>query len=263
MDTIKDTIQTMHKGLTNPDNKLSLIPNWLSFSRAIGGFVLPIMVYTKTSLPIIIGSVSYLALSDFLDGKAARLLVKEETKEGALLDAVSDKVFSLALIIGILPVLPSFAINGILEGTISIINGKLLSEGGNPKSNLIGKIKIWPLSVALGLGYLGLATKNLNIPSENLLLLSTALSSLTIPLECINVKQYYDNYKETKENNNIEKEENHEYELSDTLEKENTLTDTKEKKYKLNKNNNILMVTPLPQEEKEIKKEKVYKKIRI
>ena len=199
MDTIKNTIKTFAKGLFNPDNKLSLIPNWLSFSRVIGGVAIPVMAYTGAPLPLLFGNVTFLAISDFLDGLTARVIAKEETKEGAMLDAVSDKIFSIILIIGILPILPIFAINGALEGIISLINGKLLASGGSPKSNLLGKVKIWPLSIALILGYLALAIQNLNlagITNETLLAISTALSLGTIPLQAINIKEYSDKYKE-------------------------------------------------------------------
>ncbi len=195
MSAIKESSKKIVKALFYPDDTLSLIPNWLSFSRAIGGITLPIMVYTNTSLPIILGSTFYLAISDYLDGKAARLLVKKETSEGALLDAVSDKIFSLSLIIGILPILPIFALNGTLELAIAYINNKSLSQGGNPKSNILGKVKIWPLSIALGLAYLGISTK-----TEKLLIASKILSISTVPLEIINIKQYNDEYKkQTKE----------------------------------------------------------------
>ena len=198
MNIINQATKNFVKGLFNPDNKLSLIPNWLSFSRVIGGISIPIMAYTGAPLPLLFGNISLLAISDFLDGAAARIIAKEETKEGAMLDAISDKIFSILLIIGILPILPIFAINGILEGIISIINGKLLASGGHPKSNLLGKIKIWPLSVALILGYLALAIQNLNIigiTNETLLTISTILSVNTIPLQSINIKQYFNEYK--------------------------------------------------------------------
>lgn len=203
MNTIKESSKKIVKALFYPDDILSLIPNWLSFSRAIGGIALPIMVYTNASLPIILGSSFYLAISDYLDGKAARLLVKKETNEGALLDAVSDKIFSLSLIIGILPMMPIFALNGMLELTIAYINNKNLSQGGNPKSNMLGKVKIWPLSIALGLAYLGISTK-----TEKLLVASKILSISTVPLEIINIKQYHDEYKkQVNEKIKIEKNE--------------------------------------------------------
>ncbi len=230
MDTIKNTIKTFAKGLFNPDNKLSLIPNWLSFSRVIGGIAIPVMAYTGTPLPLLFGNITFLALSDFLDGLTARVIAKEETKEGAMLDAVSDKIFSIVLIIGILPILPIFAANGALEGVIAFINGKLLATGGQPKSNFLGKVKIWPLSIALILGYLALAIQNLNIAgitNETLLAISTALSLGTIPLQAINIKEYADKYKKQVELN----ETNTANQNTHQIEKENKITNKKNNEF--------------------------------
>lgn len=230
MDTIKNTIKTFAKGLFNPDNKLSLIPNWLSFSRVIGGIAIPVMAYTGTPLPLLFGNITFLALSDFLDGLTARVIAKEETKEGAMLDAISDKIFSIVLIIGILPILPIFAANGALEGVIAFINGKLLATGGQPKSNFLGKVKIWPLSMALILGYLALAIQNLNIAgitNETLLAISTALSLGTIPLQAINIKEYADKYKKQVELN----ETNTTNQNTHQIEKENKITNKKNNEF--------------------------------
>ncbi len=230
MDTIKSTIKTFAKGLFNPDNKLSLIPNWLSFSRVIGGIAIPVMAYTGTPLPLLFGNITFLALSDFLDGLTARVIAKEETKEGAMLDAISDKIFSIVLIIGILPILPIFAANGALEGVIAFINGKLLAAGGQPKSNFLGKVKIWPLSIALILGYLALAIQNLNIAgitNETLLAISTALSLGTIPLQAINIKEYADKYKKQVEFN----ETNTANQNTHQIEKENKITNKKNNEF--------------------------------
>ena len=252
MNTIKETAKNFTKGLFNPDNKLSLIPNWLSFSRVIGGVAIPIMTYTGTSLPILFGTVSFLAISDFLDGKAARIIAKGETKEGAMLDAISDKIFSLALIIGILPVMPVFALNGIMETAISLVNAKLLSSGGHPKSNLFGKIKIWPLSLSLILSYTAIAAQNLNITginSELLLSISTALSLGTIPIEGINIKQYFDEYKkQTKDNQEADNPKTNENKLVDTNKKTNKKDNTP--KFTLSKENHQAIVYELDQEVK-------------
>lgn len=249
MDTIKNTTKTFAKGLFKPDNKLSLIPNWLSFSRVIGGISIPIMAYTGAPLPLLFGNVTFLAISDFLDGLTARAIAKEETKEGAMLDAVSDKIFSILLIIGILPVLPIFALNGALEGTIAIINGKLLANGGSPKSNFLGKVKIWPLSIALILGYLALAIQNLNIAgitNETLLAISTALSVGTMPLQIGNIKQYFEEYKkqmsQKQDEQEIENSNEQENELSKKKEKENTKNKENTPKFALSKENHKAMV---------------------
>ena len=263
MNAIKNTIKTFAKGLFNPDNKLSLIPNWLSFSRVIGGLTIPIMAYTNAPLPLLFGNITFLAISDFLDGKAARLIAKEETKEGAMLDAVSDKIFSLLLIIGILPIIPVFAINGALEGTIALINAKLLAKGGKPQSNFLGKVKIWPLSIALILGYLAFALQNLNIAgitNETLITLSTALSIGTIPLQAVNIKQYLSEYKNQTQNNQISNlNTNH-----SALENKKQLKDKKKKKtpkFKLSKENHQGIVYELTQDKnKELEKGKQYTK---
>ena len=266
MDTIKSTAKKFTKGLFNPDNKLSLIPNWLSFSRVIGGIAIPIMAYTGTSLPILFGTISFLAISDFLDGKAARIIAKEETNEGTMLDAVSDKIFSLALIIGILPVMPVFAINGILEGVISLVNAKLLSKGGNPKSNLFGKIKIWPLSIALILGYTSLVIQNLNIANisnEILLAISTALSLGTIPLQAINIKQYLEEYKNQTQENQEETLKENKNVSENELNKEKTNDKEKTSQFTLSRENHQAMVYELEKQEEtnEIidKKQKTYR----
>ena len=265
MDTIKNTAKIFTKGLFKPDNKLSLIPNWLSFSRVIGGIAIPIMAYTGTSLPILFGTISFLAVSDFLDGKAARIIAKGETKEGAMLDAVSDKIFSLALIIGILPVMPVSAINGILEGAIALVNAKLLSKGGSPKSNFLGKVKIWPLSIALILSYLALAIQNLNIAgitNETLIAISTILSVGTVPLQALNIKQYCEEYKkQTQKKQEQPSNENH-HDLKNELCQSKEKTNTKEKettpKLTLSKENHQAIVYEL--ENPETAKEKLEEK---
>ena len=217
MKLVKETSKKITKALFYPDNKKSLIPNWLSFSRLIGGITIPIIINKGASIKTIIKVTSFVAISDFLDGKIARLL-NAESEEGALLDVISDKFFSILLIAGIIPNNKLFLANGLLESAIAIINGKNLKEGGTPKSNLIGKIKIWPLSIALAMGYISLSLKNnniTNINSENLMNIASAFSMLTIPLELINIKDYYNNLKLTKANhqalvyeNNNEKEKN-------------------------------------------------------
>lgn len=193
MNKIESTVKDSFKALINPENKMSLIPNWLSFSRAIGGVVIPIMIQKKSPYKVLISTVSFIALSDFLDGFTARKLVKEETEEGAMLDAISDKIFSLSLIIGISKDNPIFIMNGVLESVISLINAKSLEEENEPHSNLLGKIKTWPLSLALISSYTSVALKNNNfskIDPDLFMKVATALSGITIPLEIINVKQY-------------------------------------------------------------------------
>lgn len=216
MKLIKETSKKITKALFYPDNKKSLIPNWLSFSRLIGGITIPIIINKGASIKTIVKVTSFVALSDFFDGKIARVL-DAESEDGALLDVISDKFFSILLIAGIIPNNKVFIVNGILESSIAIINGNSLKNGGTPKSNLMGKIKIWPLSIALAMGYISMSLKNNSITSvnpENLMNIASVFSIVTIPLELINIKDYSKNLKLTKanhqalfyENDNKEKE---------------------------------------------------------
>ena len=199
--------KNIKKALLNPDNKLALIPNWLSFSRVIGSYAIPIMIYTGSKTSTLFSVIGLVGISDFLDGKIARLL-KVESEDGALLDAVSDKFFSINLILGILPKAPIFLINGALESQISYINSKAYSEEKNPKSSFLGKVKIWPLSIGLGLGYLSIAMKKQGIKIINpdkIMLLSNIFSAVTIPLEIINLKEYKEAAEKKEETNPIRK----------------------------------------------------------
>lgn len=200
MKLIKETSKKITKALFLPENKKSLIPNWLSFSRLIGGITIPIIINKNASIKTVIKLTSFVALSDFFDGKIARLL-NAESEEGALLDVISDKTFSILLIAGIIKNNKIFIANGLLETIISFINITTLKNGGKPKSNLLGRIKIWPLSIALTLGYISISLKNNNISNTEYLMNIASLFSLaTIPLELINIKDYYNNLKLTKSN---------------------------------------------------------------
>ncbi len=221
MDNIKNTLCSMFKALFNPDNKLSLIPNWLSFSRAIGGPLIPFLTYSGAGFEVVFFTVLLVGLSDFLDGKVARLLVKEETKDGAMLDAISDKIFSISLMLGLLPVVPSMACNLIFEGATSVINGKILASGRTPKSSFIGKFKTWPLFISLGLAYTGLSFNGsvLGITASDFINTAGMFSIASIPLEALSTKKYLTEYlkpssekvmEETPVLDNLEEEKNDE-----------------------------------------------------
>lgn len=202
MNLIKETSKKITVALFYPENKKSLIPNWLSFSRLIGGITIPIIINKGASIKTVAKVTTFVALSDFFDGKIARAL-NAESEDGALLDVISDKFFSIFLIAGIIPNNKIFITNGLLEIAIAGINANTLKNGGTPKSNLMGKIKIWPLSIALAMGYISMSLKNNNITNinpETLMNIASAFSLATIPLEIKNVKDYYNNLKLTKAN---------------------------------------------------------------
>ena len=257
MDSNKEAKQKIKKGLFNPDNKLALIPNWLSFSRVIGSYAIPIMIYAGAPAPILFSVIGFIGMSDFLDGKIARFL-KVESEEGAIIDAVSDKFFSINLILGILPKAPIFILNGLLESQISYINGKAYSEGKKPHSSFLGKIKIWPLSIGLGLGYLAIALKNQGITivdPNTIILASNIFSAATIPLEIINIKEYSD--ARNKPINDMPKQESKQNEQTTEKEKEKSKEKTKTTTLSLDKDKKIpLIVYEQPKEKEEVQKGK-------
>lgn len=200
MNLVIDTSKKICKALFYPDNKKSLIPNWLSFVRVIGGITIPILSYNNASLVTLAGTMAFVATSDLLDGTVARVL-DAKSDDGALLDAVSDKIFAASLMSASIPRNKLFLLTGFLEGVISFINAKSLSVGGKPKSNFLGKVKIWPLSLALAAGYVGYSLNGSEFFSLNfheLMSISSTLCLITIPLEIINIIQYYKSYKNFK-----------------------------------------------------------------
>lgn len=213
MSLVRDTSEKICKALFFPDNRKSLVPNWLSFVRAVGGVAIPVLSYNNVSLSTLAGVTVFIAISDLLDGKVARLL-NAQSDEGALLDVISDKIFAVFLIIGNIPRNKLFLINGFLESVISSINANHLAIGGSPKSNFWGKVKIWPLSFALAASYVSYSLGDLqlfSLNSEQLMNLGSILCLITIPFEIVNIVQYYNSYKKFK----LERQENHICALSD------------------------------------------------
>jgi len=102
-------------------------------------------------------------LSDFFDGYLARKF-KASTFFGAAFDGVTDKAYgiiSFALLMTINPIL--FSIPLLLETAIVVAQNKKMKKGMNVKSNMIGKIKTWFLSLTIVASFI--AVDLLNLPS--------------------------------------------------------------------------------------------------
>lgn len=136
-------------------NKLKIkkqVPNMLTFSRALAPLIIiPTLLVNKLYVAII--ELIIFALTDFLDGRLARKY-NCVSQFGIKLDAVSDKIFALGIMIPAIFKFRILLINMILELCISYIN--LLSESKNnhPKSNMVGKIKTFLLSITLIMAYI-------------------------------------------------------------------------------------------------------------
>ena len=154
------------------------IPNLLTASRAVGMIPVNILFLTGNMVPGII-LLGMLLSTDFFDGKIARKY-GIESKFGADLDAICDKIMAIGLMIPLFFVSPLLLINVLLEGIIAIMNVTGRLKGLNTKTLFSGKVKTWFLSLTLGLGYL---TKF--IPSGYVAFVLSSLVTMPIQIKAI------------------------------------------------------------------------------
>lgn len=169
-------------------NKKTIIPNLLSLSRCAAPFVILPLAFAGNPVGTLM-AVAGFAFTDFLDGKIARKL-NCESELGSLLDAISDKVFSLGLLIPLCFTNALLLIPLALEGVIAGINSKSFLKGNNPKTVFKGKVKIWILSGVIVSQCMGVATGNFIF---NILTLVGTLGAGALQLD--NIKEYYTNDK--------------------------------------------------------------------
>ena len=169
------------------------IANRLSLCRIPLGFSIPLTAYFTKNDKLILSEISLYAISDFLDGLYSKHIIKHPTKGGSYIDAISDKIGATELLIGGLPLNPSLITNTILEGIIAKTNYNNIKNGIDVKSTKLGKLKMWPLSLALISTYLsktGLETKKLKIDKETFKAIAGILTTTTAVLEAINILEY-------------------------------------------------------------------------
>ena len=180
----------------------NFLPNALTLARIPGIGLIYSSVLTDNPY-VIATSIALVSLTDMLDGLAARHITKNPNRGGAILDACTDKFYSLALIIPAIFENPLLLTNGFLETIIALVNRDALKKGAEPKSTKLGKIKMWPLSATISLSYINMAA-NSEIISQ---LITLGIISTSI-LELINIIQYKKqaelNLKKLKENKKIE-----------------------------------------------------------
>lgn len=143
------------------------IPNMLTTSRILAVIPINILFFTGDILNAFI--ISCVAFStDWVDGLIARKL-HIESKLGADLDALCDKLLIGGIAIPMIALNPIMIINIILEGLISIPNIAAKKSGKEPKSSWIGKIKTWILSLTVLAGYIAVLNNLTLSPIQSLL----------------------------------------------------------------------------------------------
>lgn len=127
------------------------IPNILTASRIISPlFIIPCAL-TGNLVATVILTCSF-AITDCFDGLLARKL-NATSDFGKELDPIADKVFASSILIPLIKYNPTILISTLLELTIAAINSTSKIKGNNPKTNLIGKIKTWALSLLIIANY--------------------------------------------------------------------------------------------------------------
>ena len=194
LDKHKDLIERACDEFCTPEQKKELmdslldkrnfLPNALTLARIPGLGLIYSSILTDN--PYVIATcIALVSLTDVFDGFAARHITKNPNKGGAILDACTDKIYSLALIIPAIFENPLLLTNGFLETIIALVNRDALKKGAEPKSTKLGKIKMWPLSATISLSYINMAAN-----SEVIIKLITLGILTTGILEIINIIQY-------------------------------------------------------------------------
>ena len=146
------------------------IPNIITISRIVS-LILGFVFFIKNKIILSLIFYIYGAVSDALDGYFARKL-SAYSKFGQYLDAVSDKLYFLSLII-ILLIYKYYliVIPLIIESIISVINYLILKKNKKVFTERVGKFKTTLLIIDLILGIISIKIKEIIYPHIIILLL--------------------------------------------------------------------------------------------
>lgn len=146
------------------------IPNIITISRIVS-LILGFVFFIKNKIILSLIFYIYGAVSDAFDGYFARKL-SAYSKFGQYLDAISDKLYFLSLIIILLMykyyliVIPL-----IIESIISVINYLILKKNKKVFTERVGKFKTTLLIIDLILGIISIKIKEIIYPHIIILLL--------------------------------------------------------------------------------------------
>lgn len=161
------------------DNIKKYIPNIITISRILS-CVCASILFTLGNIPLACTFYIYGAVSDALDGYFARKF-KVVSELGKKLDAISDKIFALSILIpsillgNYLMILPLM-----LETIISGVNIYANCKYHKTHTELIGKAKTIALFPTMILGLLNIRTSNLTLAFLPSLIVTLVLQTLSI-----------------------------------------------------------------------------------
>ena len=161
--------------------------NILSLSRVAAPFVIP-PIAASGNLPLTLAAGAGFLLTDFADGIVARAL-KGQTKLGARLDQITDKICAGGLLICLIPSFPLMTVPLVLEGIVAGVNAKALKYGGTGESTFSGKAKMWFLSGTVLAGYCSMAGASGVLGAAAEVFTYGGLFATTL-LEILNIDEY-------------------------------------------------------------------------
>lgn len=183
---------------------MKILVNLITTFRFLYALILPVIKAKVSNLAFIVNIV-VLLLSDSLDGILARKY-KIQTLYGAIMDTLADKALGIILatiLINDINLVIFVIINEIL---ILLINGVALLFKKKTKASILGKIKMWGLSISIVLGYMHyFYSINLEIVNFSLII-TIVLQIVTIINYCVSLikqKSDYKTFKDAKENKNL------------------------------------------------------------
>lgn len=186
----KNDFDNIKKDLKNIKTWYKQIPNLLTISRPIGMIPANILFFTGNVVPAVVLT-GCLLLTDLFDGRLARKW-NCQSKLGADLDAVGDKIMFLGMALPIVASNPLILINVVLEGAISYINVLGRLQDMDTKTVYSGKLKTWFLSILLLMGYI---TKFFRIPN----MILDIIMAITCVSQGITLSDYVNEYKKMKQ----------------------------------------------------------------
>lgn len=205
-DKYKNDIKKAIDDLKHKDRFYKQIPNLLTFMRLVLALPAGLLYYVNPTVSLF--GIAILWLTDAIDGKIARKF-ELQSKLGADMDTVADKIMFLASAIPLLSATPFLGVNLLLEGVISAINVAGRIKGLNTKTVLSGKIKTISMALTLIFGYL---TKIIGL-SE----IYKILVGMTTVLQGVAIKDYISEFikmdNEKKDNVVVEQEKHDNNEL--------------------------------------------------
>lgn len=172
--------------------KTKILVNTITGIRTIGSILMiPLYLICGGLITSIVAGIIF--ATDFIDGFLARKL-HAQTFFGSLLDALSDKLLGISILIILSTANMLFLIPICLELSILLTNSISAQRGNNVKTIMVGKIKTVLLDISLVVGLFSLSINeikvSLSFSEKNLLSIITSNDILRIICVLLIISQF-------------------------------------------------------------------------